>query len=82
MTNLREVKRTKFITFYDQNMEFSKHKSYAVINNKTEEQIAVIGWSKQWKKFCIWPGDKTFYDSRCIKEIFTFLEQLDNEELS
>lgn len=81
MISLRQVKHTKFINFYDQNIEFAKHKSYAIVNNKTEEQLAVIGWSKQWNKFCIFPGKNTFYDSKCLLEIVQFIQQLDNGEL-
>ncbi|MHA1807005.1 MAG: hypothetical protein ACTSX2_05480 [Candidatus Thorarchaeota archaeon] len=47
-----------------------------VRNRNTGYYIGGIRWFGRWRKYCFFPNPDTVYDSKCLKDISDFLNEL------
>ena len=43
--------------------------SYDIINNRSCQQIGIIGWYAPWRKWCFSPCGTTIWSEDCLKAV-------------
>jgi hypothetical protein len=67
-----------FLVFEEANNPSGKTKRFKVKNN-TGEVLGWIHWRGTWRKYVFGTHNVAEFDSNCLKEITTFLDELMNE---
>jgi hypothetical protein len=49
-------------------------KIWTVHNINTEEEIGLIRWAGNWRRYVYEDYEASYYDSKCLKQIAEFLE--------
>lgn len=53
-----------------------KTEIWEVFNLNEDDYLGVVKWYGPWRKYVFHPGDDTFFDDECMKEISIFLIDL------
>ena len=56
-----------------------KTRRYVVSNIQTEENLGEVKWAGNFRKYAFFPAPYTFYDSRCLRSIANFCDNLTKE---
>jgi len=46
------------------------------VQNHRRERLGVIAYCTEWKRFCFYPDDETWYSWDCLQEIVNVLKTL------
>jgi len=56
-----------------------KTKVYQIYHNETEELLGEIKWSCNFRQYCFYPEQDTFWSNGCLQEIQNFINKLSSE---
>lgn len=73
-----ELLTFKWIRFEDITPDDPKRKTrvYAIINKEYNGQIGTVSWYRGFRKYAFYPADNTVYETTCLGDIITFINQL------
>ena len=66
---------SKYVIF-DLEEQKSKTKVYGVRTKSNLDRIGEIKWNSGWRRYWFMPDSETGYDSQCLKDIATFMDEL------
>lgn len=46
------------------------------VQNNSNNEIAVIKWYAQWRKYCVFFNSETIFDSKCLNEVLNYLDEI------
>ena len=70
----------KYIRIYDDTPDNRKTKVYTLVNKENELiHLGEIKWNTCWRKYCFYPEYETVFDNKCLTDIITFLNKLNEE---
>jgi hypothetical protein len=74
-------KETKYLIFIKYS---SGHKKTydIVIHNKNEEKVGNIWFKNTWRTYIFEPMDDMIFDTKCLKDIYDYIELLNKERKS
>lgn len=51
---------------------------YLVVNTKSDPPLPIgyIEWYPQWRQYCFFPNNTTFYNKECLQDITDFIQDL------
>ena len=58
-----------------------KTKIWEVHNVTTDSDIGIIRWAGNFRKYAFWPYNDTYYDSACLEDIASFLQEAMDERV-
>jgi len=74
---------SKYLTFIEQVQQPLAHKMktkiYEVYNKVYNENLGVIKWFPQWRKYCYFSSNALVFDSSCLGDIKDFIDKLMKE---
>lgn len=50
--------------------------TFAIYNNITGENLGIIDWHDDWKKYCFFPNDDTLWEVECLGEVIDYIKEL------
>lgn len=51
-----------------------KTPKYYIFNNNGVDILGEIKWFSSWRKFCFYPSEATIWDSKCLNDVMTLLD--------
>lgn len=77
MINTHKI--NEFIHAEEEKREGKKTSIYKIINTATDIEIAQIMWCTNFRKYALYPCENTVYDSKCLKDLYLFLDKIQKE---
>jgi len=68
--------KASFLTFIEVRVPDQKTHRYRVLSKINEEELGVIRYHAHWRKFCFYPAQETIFDTDCLYELSTKLDDL------
>ncbi len=53
--------------------------AYAIVNTKSDKDIACIGWYSPWKRYALITDTPVVFDVGCMKSLINFMELIKEE---
>ena len=71
----------KYIIAYDEYKKDRKTPIYHLCRKDNELiHLGVVKWNGAWRKYCWYCEEETVFDSKCLKEIIDFLDDLNGRK--
>ena len=52
---------------------------YHIISKHSESEIGIVKWYGAWRKFCFFPNGETIWDTNCLIEVISFIDNLNKK---
>lgn len=73
----------KFLVFKDITSLFPGRKTLIIeVRNTSGSKLGLLVWQNGWRRYIFEPKNQTIYDSSCLKEIISTIDQLMGERKS
>jgi len=66
----------RYIHFVEVSGAGSAIKRFSVRNNKSREQLGLVRWYGQWRRYCFFPEPCCVFNADCLSDIREFMAQL------
>jgi hypothetical protein len=70
-------KTTKYIRFEEIT---TKPLYIAIVNKRSNEEIASIEYYSSWRQYCFFPGCGTVWNDECLQEVRIILDELNKSK--
>lgn len=58
------------------NKTYNNKPIFYCLNNKTNDELAVVYYYKPWRKYCVSFKENCVFDEGCLNDIISFMNQL------
>jgi len=79
MSDTPELLTTKYLRFFDITPHGRKTKIISIGPINDNMTLGLIKWHGAWRKYCFFPSYDVLYDTNCLKDVISFIDQLMSE---
>lgn len=73
----------EYVDFEEQPMRASrKTKMWLVCSKTSGGALGTVKWYSQWRRYCFFPEACSLFDTKCLREITSFIAQRMEERLT
>ena len=69
----------KYLKFVEDETYEGKTKAFRIINKISGVDVGEIKWKVEWRQYCFYPDNFTFWTSGCLNEVTEFIDKLMEE---